>query len=86
MKSRHELGTSGTPALASRRQRGLTRWLSARPAHLRDMETTNPHPTALEVVLSISELAADLGVSVQSIYDLRCQGRGPCGFRLGRAP
>lgn len=48
------------------------------------METTNPHPTALEAVLSISELAADLGVSVQAIYDLRSQGRGPRGFRVGR--
>ena len=35
-------------------------------------------------MLSISELAADLGVSVQAIYDLRSQGRGPRGFRVGR--
>ena len=48
------------------------------------METTNAHPSALEAVLSISELAADLGVSVQAIYDLRSQGRGPRGFRVGR--
>ena len=41
-------------------------------------------PSALEAVLSISELAADLGVSVQAIYDLRSQGRGPRGFRVGR--
>ncbi|MDF1605915.1 helix-turn-helix domain-containing protein [Nocardioides sp. YIM 152315] len=47
------------------------------------METTNANP-ALEAVLSISELAADLGVSVQAIYDLRSQGRGPRGFRVGR--
>ena len=84
MKSRHKLGTSATPAPASRRQRAWSRWLSARPAHLRDMETTNAHPAALEAVLSISELAAELGVSVQAIYDLRSQGRGPRGFRVGR--
>lgn len=35
-------------------------------------------------VLSLSELAACLGVSVQTIYDLRSQGRGPRGFRVGR--
>ena len=48
------------------------------------METTNAHPSALEAVLSISELATELGVSVQAIYDLRSQGRGPRGFRVGR--
>jgi excisionase family DNA binding protein len=38
----------------------------------------------LDTVLSLSELAARLGVSVQTIYDLRSQGRGPRGFRVGR--
>jgi excisionase family DNA binding protein len=37
-----------------------------------------------EAVLSLSELAARLRVSVQTIYDLRSQGRGPRGFRVGR--
>ncbi|QLQ09715.1 MAG: helix-turn-helix domain-containing protein [Nocardioidaceae bacterium] len=35
-------------------------------------------------VLSLSELAARLRVSNQTIYDLRSQGRGPNGFRVGR--
>ncbi|MFC6046210.1 helix-turn-helix transcriptional regulator [Nocardioides hankookensis] len=48
------------------------------------METTNVHPATLNAVVSISELAADLGVSVQTLYDLRSQGRGPRGFRVGR--
>jgi excisionase family DNA binding protein len=39
---------------------------------------------ALQRVLSLSGLAARLGVSVQTIYDLRSQGRGPRGFRVGR--
>jgi len=37
-----------------------------------------------EQALSIKELAAQLHVSVQTLYDLRSQGRGPTGFRVGR--
>ncbi len=39
---------------------------------------------AIEPVLSMSELAARLRVSVQTLYDLRSQGGGPRGFRVGR--
>ncbi len=35
-------------------------------------------------VLSLSELCEQLQVSAQTIYDLRSQGRGPRGFRVGR--
>lgn len=38
----------------------------------------------LEPVLTTSELAAHLGVPVQTIHDLRHSGRGPTGFRVGR--
>jgi excisionase family DNA binding protein len=38
----------------------------------------------VEPVLLLSELAARLGVSAQTLYDLRSQGRGPTGFRVGR--
>jgi excisionase family DNA binding protein len=38
----------------------------------------------LDAILSLSELAARLRVSVQTIYDLRSQGRGPRGFHVGR--
>ena len=41
--------------------------------------------TVLEPTLTIRELAAALGVSVQTLYDLRSQGRGPTGFRVGRS-
>jgi excisionase family DNA binding protein len=37
-----------------------------------------------EPVLSLRELADQLDVSVQALYDLRSQGRGPVGFRVGR--
>ncbi len=37
-----------------------------------------------EQLLTLSELAARLSVSVQTLYDLRSKGRGPRGFRIGR--
>jgi len=40
--------------------------------------------TDFESILSISDLAARLGVPIQTIYDLRHHGRGPHGFRIGR--
>lgn len=46
-----------------------------------------PHTTAREAFeecLSLAELAERLHVSPQAIYDLRSQGRGPKGFRVGR--
>ena len=65
---------------------------SARLAHLCGMETTTHRQTAhrsssehgLDPVVTLSELASQLGVSVQTLYDLRSQGRGPRGFRIGR--
>ena len=65
---------------------------SARPAHLCGMETTAQRQTAhrassehgLDPVVTMSQLASQLGVSVQTLYDLRSQGRGPRGFRVGR--
>ncbi|GAA1812372.1 helix-turn-helix domain-containing protein [Agromyces neolithicus] len=38
----------------------------------------------LEPMLTTSELAEYLGVHVQAIYDLRTDGRGPAGMRVGR--
>lgn len=46
--------------------------------------TTHPETTTLGPVLTLSQLAAQLGVTVQTLYDLRSQGRGPRGFRVGR--
>ncbi|WP_170259328.1 helix-turn-helix transcriptional regulator [Nocardioides psychrotolerans] len=42
------------------------------------------HRDLLEPVLTLAELAVQLCVSVQTLYDLRSQGRGPRGFRVGR--
>lgn len=81
MPTRHKLGTS-SPFLAPRGPvLGRARPGSAGLAHLSGMETTTE---TLDTVLSLSELAAGLGVTVQTIYDLRSQGRGPRGFRVGR--
>ncbi|MGZ4581017.1 MAG: helix-turn-helix transcriptional regulator, partial [Nocardioidaceae bacterium] len=54
-----------------------------------DTETADPDTGStsrddLEPVLTLSELAAHLAVSVQTLYDLRSQGRGPRVFRVGR--
>jgi excisionase family DNA binding protein len=39
---------------------------------------------AFEQAWPLKELAKRLQVSCQTIYDLRSQGRGPRGFRVGR--
>lgn len=53
-------------------------------AHLVGMTSEASLPSDLESILSITELAARLGVPIQTIYDLGHHGRGPHGFRIGR--
>jgi len=48
------------------------------------MDTQRLSGLGLEPVLTTSELAEYLGVNAQTIYDLRADGRGPTGFRVGR--
>ena len=81
MATRHKLGTSSPFLAPSRLRFGRPRRHSEALAHLLGMETNND---TLDAVLSLSELAARLRVTVQTIYDLRSQGRGPRGFRVGR--
>lgn len=52
--------------------------------HLGVMNTERLSGLGLEPVLTTSELAEYLGVHVQAIYDLRADGRGPSGIRVGR--
>ena len=67
-----------------RRPSAPARTVSARLAHLGGMNES-PHPIpGLEPMLTTSELAAHLGVPVQTIHDLRHLGRGPRGIRIGR--
>lgn len=49
-----------------------------------DSGTAGSVNSVVEGVLTLSQLCAQLEVSTQTIYDLRCQGRGPRGFRVGR--
>ncbi|WP_197273002.1 helix-turn-helix transcriptional regulator [Microbacterium aurantiacum] len=53
------------------------------PAHLRCMESGGTSESGLGNYVSLAELAAELKVSVQTIYVLRSKGRGPHGFRVG---
>jgi excisionase family DNA binding protein len=48
------------------------------------MDTHISTHDAIEPVLSLTELAAHLSVSAQTLYDLRSKGRGPRGFGVGR--
>ena len=50
--------------------------------HLRVMNSERH--LGLEPVLTTSELAEYVGVQTQAIYDLRTDGRGPSGIRVGR--
>jgi excisionase family DNA binding protein len=51
---------------------------------IRDRSANVTTLSLVDGVLSLSELCAQLQVSAQTIYDLRSQGRGPRGFRVGR--
>ena len=52
--------------------------------HLSGVTETSHAIPGLEAVLTTSELAAHLGVKVQTMRDLLHARRGPCGFRVGR--
>ena len=71
---------------------GFSRPIAGGFAHLMVMKTEKTRDTRVKAptlslvdgVLSLSELCAQLHVGAQTIYDLRSQGRGPRGFRVGR--
>ncbi len=56
---------------------------AATPVHLRYMDSGGTSDAGHGSYVSLAELAAQLKVSVQTIYDLRSKGRGPRGFRVG---
>ena len=89
MAPQHLLRTFEIPP---RRSPGDSRPISAALGHLRVMTTqtlrdaseTTTTSSLADGILSLSELCAQLHVKTQTIYDLRSQGRGPRGFRVGR--
>lgn len=84
METRHKLGTSpNTPVGSTGTSWGVPR-RSECLAHLSGMDTISPRTETFEPLLSTTELAERLQVSVQTLYDLRSHGRGPRGFRVGR--
>ena len=84
MAVRHLFDTSPHTTAQSRVFPEASRSYGAPPAHLSGMNNATSYPNEFESILSLSELAARLGVTAQTIYDLRSQGRGPHGFRIGR--
>lgn len=92
MAGPHLFRTYGPGRGVSGRRLGLSRRHPDPLAHLPGMDTgtralsSGEHARGqlLEQVLSLTELCEHLHVNAQTIYDLRSQGRGPCGFRVGR--
>jgi excisionase family DNA binding protein len=84
MASQHLFSTKSGRGRTPSARLGRSRLCAAGLAHLLVMETTTHPETPLSPVVTLSQLADQLGVSVQTLYDLRSQGRGPRGFRVGR--
>ena len=84
MASQHLVSTKSVDRSSSSARLGRSRHGAAGLVHLVCMKTTTLSETGLGPVVTLSQLATQLGVSVQTLYDLRSQGRGPRGFRVGR--
>ncbi len=81
MTSQQKLNTKSVRRPTSSARLGPTRPRAAGLAHLVCMATTSHPETALGPVLTLSQLAGQLGVTVQTLYDLRSQGRGRASTR-----
>jgi predicted DNA-binding transcriptional regulator AlpA len=94
MARRHLCGTYWFRFDGTASALGVSRRCSVALAHLGHMKPVNRSEAveqdgvvlagAFEPALSLKELAAELQASCQTLYDLRSQGRGPTGFRIGR--
>lgn len=84
MASHHLVSGKSIRAKGRSVRLGRSRPATAPLAHLVCMTTTTHSETKLGPVLTLSQLATQLGVTVQTLYDLRSHGRGPRGFRVGR--
>jgi excisionase family DNA binding protein len=61
----------------------LFRWSWGRVAHLWRMDTTR-QSFGLEPLIGVEELAAYLGVPVQTVYDWRVSERAPRAYKVGK--
>ena len=77
------LDTSPVPPCTISGLLGVSGRLAVAHAHLRDMDGVGASDAGHGKYVSLTELAAQLQVSAQTIYDLRSKGRGPRGFRIG---
>ena len=90
MPSHQKVTRNSLDLCLSRRFSAWPNAASGQRAHLRPVETVPfiksvpGDADTLEPAFSLKELAVLFGVSVQALYDLRSQGRGPTGFRVGR--
>lgn len=80
----HLFASSGPSRPLRQKVHDRIRLIGGALGHLRVMDTQRLSGLGLEPVLTTSELAEYLGVNVQAIYDLRTDGRGPSGIRVGR--
>lgn len=79
----HKLSTSQFTPRRNRRRFEVSGGSSAWPVHLPGMTPQSASLPNIEPTVTLPELAAQLGVTAQTIYDLRAAGRGPHGFRIG---
>jgi excisionase family DNA binding protein len=80
----HSWSRNGLAGPPERKVLGRFRLVWGALGHLCVMDSERISGLGLEPVLTTSELAEYLGVQAQAIYDLRADGRGPSGIRVGR--
>lgn len=83
MPTLHLFATYCPASGASWERFGSSRRGTAVLVHLMVM-TTEHTLSGIDEILTLTQLCEHLHISAQTIYDLRCQGRGPRGFRVGR--
>ena len=84
MANQQKLSAKSVQRSTSSAQLGPSRPRAAGLVHLVCMETTTHPEAGLGPVRTLSQLATQLGVTVQTLYDLRSPGRDPRGFSVGR--
>ncbi len=83
MATQQKLSTKSVGCPTSSPRLGRSRPVAAGLAHLVCVKTTTHPETGLGPVLTLSQLASQLGVSLQTLYDLRSRGRVAMSTQLG---